>query len=203
MSQQINLYQPIFRQQRKVFSAATMAQIAAAITLGLALLYGFGRWQETAIGHEVATLQAQRDAAQAQFDQLTAELAARRDAGTLNRQIEQAEQAIAARRQLLRWLTEHGGDPATGGFADRIEGLARQHRAGVQLAEIGLSAGGREVRLVGSTDDAAELVRYLRRLGDEPAFASTEFRSVQIERAADTDEAVGFVVSSEPLEPEQ
>ena len=201
MNQQVNLYQPIFRQQQKVFSAVTMAQIAVVVTIGLALLYGFARFQAGKIRVEVATLEQQRATAQAQFDRLTAELAARRDTSALTQQLVQAEQALAAKRRLLDWLAEQGsGNADTGGFADHVEGLARQHRAGLQLTTIGIGAGGRQVRLEGLTYEAADLMRYLRRLGAEPAFADVEFRTVRIDRD-DEATAVGFVVSSEQLEP--
>jgi hypothetical protein len=39
MSQQINLYNPIFRKQKKVFSSATMLQAFALIVLVVAVFY--------------------------------------------------------------------------------------------------------------------------------------------------------------------
>lgn len=194
MSQQINLYQPILRRQRKVFSAITMLQLAAVVVLGLGLLYGFGRSQEASVQRDLQTLEQQRTAAQAQVDELGARIAARRDVSPLETQVQQAEQSLASKRRLLQWLAEQGADQA-GGFAGHIEGLARQHRPGVQLAEIAL-AGGRQVRLSGSAGEAADVVRYLRRLGGEPAFAGVEFRTVRIERAEDAANAVGFTVDS-------
>lgn len=203
MRQQVNLYQPIFRRQRKVFSALTMVQIAALVVLGLALLYGFGRWQEAALARDVAALAAQRELAQTQFDRLAAQLAARRDQSAPTRQLQQAEQTLAAKRRLLQWLAAQGGDRVGEGFAKHIEGLARQHRSGLQLVEIAIGDGGRQVRLEGSTTDAAELVRYLRRLGGEPAFAGIEFRAMRIERVDAAAPEVEFLVASEPLKEER
>lgn len=200
MRQQVNLYQPIFRRQHKVFSALTMMQVAAVVVLGLALLYGFGRWQEAAVGRDVATLVAQRDSAQTQFDGLSTELAARRDTSALTQQLQQAGQTLAAKRRLLQWLAARGGNQVGEGFADHIEGLARQHRPGLQLVEIAIGAGGQQVRLAGSTTDAAGLVRYLRRLGGEPAFAGVEFRALRIERVEGAAVDVEFLVASELLE---
>lgn len=199
MSQQINLYQPILRRQRKVFSAVTMLQVATAVVLGLGLLYGFGRSQEASVQRDLQTLEQQRAAAQAQVDVLAAQIAARRDVSLLEAQVQQAEQSLASKRRLLQWLAEQGADQA-GGFAAHIEGLARQHRPGVQLAAIALAGGGRQVRLSGSAADATEVVQYLRRLGGESAFSGVEFRTVRIERAEDAATGVAFTVDSERSE---
>jgi hypothetical protein len=204
VKQQVNLYQPIFRRQRKVFSAVTMLQVAAVVLLGLALLYGYSRIQAAAVRDDLATLAAQRDAAQAQLDRLSAELAARRDTSLLLARLQQAEQSLATRRRLLRWLGEQGVDRSDG-FSAHVEGLARQHRPGLQLTAIGLAGSGRQVRLAGRTADAAELVRFLRRLGAEPAFAGVEFRDVRILRDDDPAVAGGpapidFVVDSQRAE---
>jgi predicted RNA-binding Zn ribbon-like protein len=207
VKQQVNLYQPIFRRQRKVFSAVTMLQVAGVVVLGLAMLYGYGRFQAGAVRADLATLAAQRDAAQAQLATLTAELAAQRDTRELTARLQQAEQTLATKRRLLRWLGEQGVDRSDG-FSAHVEGLARQHRPGLQLTEVGLAGSGRQIRLAGRTADAAELVRFLRRLGDEAAFAGVEFRDVRIARDDDPAVAsgtapIGFVVDSQRAEAER
>ena len=45
MYQQINLYQPIFRKQRQIFSATTLAQVLGVVAAALLLLYGYGLLQ--------------------------------------------------------------------------------------------------------------------------------------------------------------
>jgi hypothetical protein len=44
MHQQINLFQPVFRKQQKVFSASTLAQIAAAVLVLLIAIVGHVSW---------------------------------------------------------------------------------------------------------------------------------------------------------------
>ena len=58
MSQQINLYQPIFRRERKVFSAATIAQATLVVAAGLAAIYGYASWKMRGLNREVAMLEA-------------------------------------------------------------------------------------------------------------------------------------------------
>jgi hypothetical protein len=40
--QQVNLYQPIFKRQRHIFSALTMLQSAAVVIVALLTIYGYG-----------------------------------------------------------------------------------------------------------------------------------------------------------------
>ena len=80
MTQQINLYQPIFRKQRKVFSAVTIAQAAGLFVVGLLLIYGYGRWQVAALGADIAALELQRNAAMLQLQVLSARAAPARAA---------------------------------------------------------------------------------------------------------------------------
>ena len=44
MHQQINLYQPVFRRQHKVFSAVTLAQMVAVVLVLLLAILGHTRW---------------------------------------------------------------------------------------------------------------------------------------------------------------
>jgi len=193
--QQINLYQPIFRREKRVFSATTLVQILGVIVLGMAVLYGWGSWQTRLLGQAVQDLTAQRNATQARFEQLTAELAARQDDAELKARIAALEAELAAKRKLQHWLGQQG-DARPRGFAAQVEALARQHRPGLQLERIVLGADGPRVSLAGNATAAAELVAYLRRLGQEAAFRGLQFRTLQVERPADA-ARVQFVVASE------
>lgn len=195
MSQQINLYQPIFRQQQKVFSAATLGQIVAIITLGLGLIYGFGRWQTNRLASDVELLEAQRDHAQQQFDALNADISARKDDTRLKVEIERAELELRSKQQLMTWLGDRE-TPRGSGFSGYLTGLARQYRNDLWVQGLIVSDNGRVVTLTGGSRDPAAVVRYLRRLGQEPAFEGLEFRSVSFERQQETPDQIGFRVSS-------
>jgi len=196
--QQINLYQPIFRREKRVLSATTMLQCLLLILFALGGLYGFGRWQTRQLTQDVADLDAQRDETQARVEQLTRELAARQDDQTLRAEIAAVEAELAAKRQLLKWLGEQDG-ARPGGFAAQLEGLARQHQPGIQLESIRLGDNGARVALAGRASAADELVQYLRRLGREAAFQGLEFRNLQIERR-DAGAPIEFAVGSDRIE---
>ena len=45
MSQQINLFNPVFLKQKKYFSVIAMGQALAMIAVGSALFYGYANYQ--------------------------------------------------------------------------------------------------------------------------------------------------------------
>ena len=55
--QQVNLYQPIFRKQRQIFSAMTMAQAGAIVAVALIGFYFLGLSRVTALEAQVEQLE--------------------------------------------------------------------------------------------------------------------------------------------------
>ena len=72
MHQQINLFQPVFRKQQKVFSARTLAQIAAAVLVLLLAILGHVRWSLASMGRSAEALQQQHEHVRKQIDALEA-----------------------------------------------------------------------------------------------------------------------------------
>ncbi len=62
MYQQINLYQPIFRKQRQIFSATTLAQLLGIVAAALLLIYGYGLLQVRGLEGEVVQLEGREKA---------------------------------------------------------------------------------------------------------------------------------------------
>jgi Na+-transporting methylmalonyl-CoA/oxaloacetate decarboxylase gamma subunit len=57
MHQQINLYQPVFRKQEKVFSAITLLQIGAAVLLLLLIILAHAHWTLSDMNSTAQTLE--------------------------------------------------------------------------------------------------------------------------------------------------
>ncbi len=80
----------------------------------------------------------------------------------------------------LQIIARHHG--SSGGFSAFFGGLARNTLNGLWLSNVGVAAGGAELRLHGQAT-APELVpRLLQSLATEPAFAGRAFREVTFER---------------------
>lgn len=193
MSQQINLYQPIFRTTRKIFSAVTIAQTAGIFVVGLLLIYGYARWHVAALGDDIAALDAQRSAAMAQLQTLSAQSTPAPRSRIVTDQLREAEIEVAQKERLLvAFQTRRFGE--TRGFSRHFSALARERIDGLWLTRVVIRDGG--VSLAGAAE-AGELVpRYLARIGRDGAFAGTEFPFLQLTRGDERSAPVEFTVTT-------
>ncbi|HEX5048812.1 MAG TPA: hypothetical protein VFX89_16990 [Gammaproteobacteria bacterium] len=187
MRQQINLYQPVFRKQRLIFSAVTMAQAAGIVAAALLALYGYGLFKVARLETEVARLEGLEQTFTAQLGGIDPSLAANARAA--------AEQEIAAlnasldeRRRLIEVLRNRPLGSSEG-FSGYLAALGRQHRPDLWLTRIAVNGGTRALELAGRSVRAEAVPEYLRRLGAETALAGQRFDRLEIER----DEAAGEV----------
>lgn len=196
IAQQINLYQPLFRRQKKVFSFQAMVAVTLIVFAALLLISGYARWQLHLLQQQHARLQAQESETATRMAELSSRLGANRDRDRLVAEIERLETELAARRAVLARLA---GREAinTEGFSAQLTGLSRQAIDGLWLTGIRLEEGGRRVSLAGNAVAPALLPRYVQRLGEERAFEGVLFRSLRIYRHEDTERYVGFSLTSE------
>jgi hypothetical protein len=197
MYQQINLYQPIFRKQPQVFSAAAMLQAAAVVIVALAAVYGYGRWQLARLEAEVVQLEGQEKAFAAQLARIDPSAgAARRKA--VEDEIANLNAALLAQQKLIDVLR---AQPLamTNGFSPYLAALGRQHVNGLWLTELDVNGATGTMELAGQTVRAELVPEYLQRLGNEAALAGQRFDRLRIERNEQS-ERVAFRVSSRTVE---
>lgn len=185
MNQQINLYQPIFRTQPKVFSAVTIAQGCLLVALGLLAVYGYARWQNTQLDREVTRLQGQQDALLKRIEDFSARFPARQKSPELDRQVTRLTAERAGKARAFAVLSD-GVSGNTRGFSAYFAGLARQHVEGLWLTGLSIAEGGQQLSISGRTVNAPLVPRYLQQLSGEAAFNGREFKTFQMARAADT-----------------
>lgn len=194
MSRQINLYQPIFRTQVKVFSAVTIVQIAGVFVVGLAAIYGFARWQVSALERQVADLEQRRDTAIVQLQGLPSAAAPAQRSRLLEDQLRDARSEHAQRTRMLHALgTRSFGN--TLGFSAHLSGLARQRIDGLWLTRVAVREGA--IELDGATEAAELLPRYLTRLGREATFSGTEFARYELKRGDEAGDPIRFSLSTD------
>ena len=187
MLQQINLYQPIFRKQRLIFSAVAMAQGAGIVAAALLALYGYGALKVTRLEGEAARLESLEQTFTAQLGAIDPALGANARAG-VEQEIAALNATLESQRRLIDVLRNQplGG---TNGFSGYLAALARQHRPELWLTRVAVNGGTRAVELGGRSLRAEAVPEYLRRLGSETALAGQRFDRLEIER----DEAAGDV----------
>lgn len=181
MSQQVNLYQPIFRTQPKVFSATTILQASVMLLIGLSLIYGYARWQDAKLDHEVKNLQAQQDSMLKQIEDFNTHFPIKQKNLALEKQLTDLTAQRAGRARALEVLSS-GVFGNTQGFSAYLEGLARQHVEGLWLTGMSISDGGEQLGLTGSAVEAQQVPRYLQQLAAEKDFNGREFKTFQLTR---------------------
>ncbi len=195
MSQQINLYQPLFRKPQVLLSAAAMAQMAALSLLILLAVYGFGLWRQHQQAVELARLEARQQRATQQLGELVALRLPPAPNPGAEQQVQQLAQVYDHKQQLMTILRDHiHGN--TGGFGDYLEGLARQRMEGLWLTEVQIGDGGQRLSLSGLSLTPEQVPRLLARLREAPAFRGKVFQTLEMAQEEDGGGALRFTLAS-------
>ncbi len=179
MSQQINLYNPIFLQQRKIFSAMTMLQALALLVLGLGLMWAYAYYQVATLRAELAHSDRRLQAERTRLSQFARQLAPRTPSADLAAQVVDAEAQVAAMQSVLR-VVQQGGVGTPQGFSAYFKALARQTVEGVWLT--GFAVSGEAMWIHGRTVQPQRVADYLQRLGAEEVMRGRHFAVLDMHR---------------------
>lgn len=202
MTQQVNLYQPILRREKKVFSALTMLQVLGVMTIVMLAMFAFNRWQLSALEAERGRLQAQEQKLAAQVMEISRNAQVRPESRELRRQVELARREVQLKQRLSDLMRSSPGSAARG-FSDAFAGLARQRVAGLWLTGIEIHKEGttREIMLRGYTAQAALVPQLVQQLGQEPAFQGLRFRQLRVfQPENENSNVLAFELSTRPPE---
>lgn len=182
MSQQINLFNPVFLKQKKYFSAMTMAQALGLILLGSVALAGYAGFRSFELKKEVAASAAQMAQAKAQLEQAKASFAPRQKSRTLGAEIGKAEAELAARSQALDTLQkdELGNKD---GYSEYLRAFSRQIVPGLWLTGFTIHAAGKDISIEGRALQPELVPQYLTRLRSETSMQGKSFAAFDMRRA--------------------
>ena len=183
MSQQINLFNPVFLYQKKPFAATSMALAAGALVLGLAGLGAWGQLRVARLQGEANAVARQYEAAQKRLAAVSAEFKPRAKDPALAGQLLEAERQHAALRHVAQ-LIEQGELGDTRGYAEYFRALAREKADGLWLTAVSIDHAGRDIGVQGRALDPALVPAYLARLRSEPSMQGKAFGSLQMGEAA-------------------
>lgn len=196
MKQEINLYQPIFRREKKIFSAVAMAQVAAIVAAGLAAIYGYGAHTVLQLEEQVEHLERRIAGAQTRLDVLTRTYPPRSRSAVLEAELNRLQRELGQAENVARALSK-GTFGNTSGLSGYLAGLARQHIEGAWLTKVRVARGGDAVGF-GGRALAPELVPvYLGRLSAEPAFSGKTFSALELVVDEEQPGIVRFEVQTE------
>jgi Tfp pilus assembly protein PilN len=181
MSQQINLYQPIFRKEEKKFSTVAMLQAVGLVAVGVVLLYGFTWWQSEALKSELKRVEQSHAAASKRLADAGQKFGPRTGADSIDTEIARLESELAAKQQIQEIL-RRGIFSNTRGFSDYFVSFARQRVPGVWLTGFDITGAAEDVSLAGRTTNPELVPRYMQKLSSEKTLAGIEFRAFQMSR---------------------
>jgi hypothetical protein len=162
MSQQINLFNPLFMRKEKYFSTRTMLQSLGLIALGLIAIYVYAWWQSSEIGRLAAgsgrQLAAQRD----QFVALSGQGRSK----LLQAEVARLEADVRARRGVIDVL-QGGGLGNSDGFSRYFAAFARRPMHGVWLTGFSVDDNGNVLNIRGRVLHPDLVPAYLKALNEE------------------------------------
>lgn len=177
MSQQINLFNPVYLKQKKVFSSMAMAQALGVLLFGSLAMVAYGKHHVNALEKEAQMVNAQLVQKQARQAMVNAEFAPRPPSKELEAGIAEAGAQLRS-LQLVSGVLERGELGNTTGFSGYYKALARQNMHGLWLT--GVSVAGTDIGIRGRAMEGSMVPGYINRLTREPVMQGKSFASLEI-----------------------
>jgi len=202
LSQQINLFNPIFLKQKRQFSALAMAQALALVALGAVGMYAYEVRQNQTLAGVLAQADEQLEARRSQITRFGRDFSTQGASRMLPEELASAEARLARRKGLLDDLmTGVGGDAR--GYSRYLTALARQTMPGVWLT--GLDIGGKSSALVikGRALDSALVPAYMRALSRAAPLAGRRVDELRLSAKETPPSAPGAMPFRDPQAPRE
>lgn len=193
MSQQINLFNPIYLKQRKVFTLVPMSEAVGIILVGALALAGYGKYRANAADRNVARINAELAAKQGRLTSVNSEFSPRQKDQQIIAQLAETEARLKSLTE-VEHILQQGDLGNTQGYAEYFRALARQHVDGLWLTGVAITGAGSDIAVQGRAMQAPLIANYIARLTAEHIMRGKTFSSLAINRPP----PVAPVASAEP-----
>lgn len=166
MAQQINLFNPIFLQQKKQFSAVTMLQALGLMLAGILVFYVYASSETRKLARIADDSRKQLQAQSELVAKYTREFSPQGRSKALEEELARATAQLKQREDLIAMLRT-GALGNTEGFARYLSALARQTVSGVWLTAVNIGGDEVELQLGGRVLHADLVPAYVRALNHE------------------------------------
>jgi hypothetical protein len=181
MSQQINLFNPVFMTQKKYFSVVTMLQALGLIVLGSVLFYGYALYQVAQLSKQADEMGKRYAAEQARLVNVTNEYSLQHSGKMLEDEMKQLEAQASAQEAMLS-LLKSGALGNTEGYSEFMRAFARQSINGLWLTAFDIVGDGAQMSLSGAVVNPQLVPSYIQRLGKEKAMRGKTFSTLQMQQ---------------------
>jgi Tfp pilus assembly protein PilN len=180
MSQQINLFNPIFLKTKKVFSAVALFQTFGLVLLGAILVMAYAIYQSIDLKKSAAIVSAQLRTVETQVAKLRAQVTTPGANKALEESLAKLEADIK-NRQKIAVILQKSDFGNTQGYSAYLAAFARQIPNGLWLTGFDISGGGNEVGLQGRTLKPELVPTYISQLKREPIMQGKSFAALQMQ----------------------
>jgi hypothetical protein len=179
MSQQINLFNPIFLKQKKTFSAVNMLDALAVLLVGVALFYAYASIESLNLDRQSVETARQYNQSRARLAEANTRYAPKKVDASLEAEVNNLQAQLNARKATLDNL---GIDLLTSGasYSEYLRALARQSLAGMWLTGFKIGKGGADMEIIGRALQPELVPSYLQRLKQERALQGRAFDSLSM-----------------------
>lgn len=179
MSQQINLYNPIFLKKKKYFSAYTMVQGLALILAGAVAFYAYAAYQVNGLKAQSLETDRQLAETQSRLVKLQQTLQPAQQSQQLQNEIARLETQLQSREQVAGILQD-GSIGNRLGYSGYLHALARQDMEGVWLTGFTISGATNQMSIDGRSLKAEDVPVYIQRLSREALMRGRTFAALEI-----------------------
>ena len=202
MSQQINLFNPIFMKQHKYFSLLAMLQALGLIVAGSLLFYGYAVYQVGELRKQSEESTKRYNAEEVRLVGFTAEFSPQQANQALREEVLRMEKQVADQAELVE-IIKSGAVGNTTGYSEYMRAFSRQVVQGLWLTGFRVTGDATQISLMGAVLSPELLPAYIQRLGKEGVMQGKTFATLQMQQpkvAASQDIAryVEFTLHSAP-----
>ena len=191
MSQQINLFNPIFMKQRKYFSLLAMLQALAMIIAGSLMFYGYAVYQVGQLNRQAEENSKRYNAEQIRLARYMVEFSPQKANQLLKDTVQNLERQVADQNELIETL-KSGAVGNTTGYSEYMRAFARQVVQGLWLTGFKVTGDAARISLSGGVTNPELLPAYIQRLGKESVMQGKTFSTLKMQQSkADESAASG------------
>ena len=181
MSQQINLFNPIFMRQRKYFSLLTMLQALGLIVVGSLFFYGYAIYQVGELRKQSEESTKRYNAEEVRLARFTAEFSPQQASQALQEEVRRMEKQVADQADLVE-IIKSGAVGNTTGYSEYMRAFSRQVVPGLWLTGFRVTGDATQISLSGKVLSPELLPAYIRRLGRENIMQGKAFSTLQMQQ---------------------
>ncbi len=195
MSQQINLFNPIFMKQRKYFSLLTMLQALGMIIAGSLIFYGYAIYQVDQLKRQSEENTKRYNAEQTRLAGVVAEFSPQRSIQLLQNEVQRLGKQVAEQNRIIETL-KSGAVGNTTGYSEYMRAFSRQVVHGLWLTSFKVTGDAAQISLSGGVVDPELLPAYIQRLGSESIMKGKTFSTLKMQQSKADEGGAGKATAS-------